>query len=108
MTAPIIAPPSAAVPPPSMNPWRLEWLRLTRTPRWVALFGVYLTFGLLGPVMAKYLAGLLQDVQTQMTIIVPPPEPKDGIINYVNQAGQTGLIAVSYTHLRAHETDSYL
>ncbi|HEY4991701.1 MAG TPA: hypothetical protein VII33_06405 [Nakamurella sp.] len=94
MTAPIIAPTSAAVTRPTMNPWRLEWLRLTRTPRWVALLGVYLTFGLLGPVMATYLAGFLQDVQTQMTIIVPPPEPKDGIVNYVNQVGQTGLIVV--------------
>ncbi len=41
--------------PKPMNPWRLEWLRLTRTPRTIALAGVYLFFGLLGPVTAKYL-----------------------------------------------------
>ncbi len=33
----------------AMNPWRLEWLRLTRSPRGIALILVYLFFGLVGP-----------------------------------------------------------
>ena len=78
----------------SMSMWRLEWLRIARTSRWIVLFGVYLIFGLLGPVMAKYLPEIVGQVQSEMTIIVPPPQPKDGIVNYVNQVAQIGLIVV--------------
>src|SRR5664279_3790107 len=49
-----------ARPDPTSIPvttWRLEWLRLTRSRRWIALVAVYLVFGLIGPVMAKYMAG---------------------------------------------------
>src|SRR6478609_7660408 len=85
---------TAAGTPRAMGTWRLEWLRLMRTPRWIALFGVYVIFGLLGPVMAKYLPDIVEHVQSEMTIVVPPPQPKDGIINYLDQVGQTGLIVV--------------
>jgi ABC-2 type transport system permease protein len=77
-----------------MTTWRLEWLRLTRSRRWIALVAVYLVFGLIGPVMAEYMAGLLEHVQSGITIIVPPPQPKDGIVNYLSQVGQIGLIVV--------------
>ncbi len=82
---------------PSVRPmtaWRLEWLRLTRTPRWIALFGVYLLFGLLAPVMARYMAGILERVQSEMIIVVPPPQPKDGIVNYLGLVGEIGLVVV--------------
>jgi ABC-2 type transport system permease protein len=88
------APRTAARAPRAMNSWRLEWLRLIRTPRWIALLGVYVVFGLLGPVLAKYLPDIVEHVQSDMTIVVPPPQPKDGIVNYLNQVGQTGLIVV--------------
>lgn len=78
----------------AVGPWRVEWLRLFRTPRWIALFGVYLVFGLLGPVTAKYLADILQRVQSEMTILVPAPQPRDGIVNYLGQVTQTGLVVV--------------
>jgi ABC-2 type transport system permease protein len=77
-----------------MNPWRLEWLRMTRTPRALSLFGVYLAFGLLGPVLAKYMSDLVKHAQNGMTIIVPPPVPRDGIADYVDQVAQTGLVVV--------------
>jgi ABC-2 type transport system permease protein len=77
-----------------MNPWRLEWLRLTRTPRAIALAGVYLFFGLLGPVTAKYLQDIVNRVQSGVQVIVAQPAPKDGIANYISQAGQTGLVIV--------------
>src|SRR5690348_17072660 len=77
-----------------MNPWRLEWLRLTRTPRAIALAGVYLFFGLLGPVTAKYLQDIVNRVQSGVQVIVAQPTPKDGIANYISQAGQTGLVIV--------------
>ncbi|MGS0686370.1 hypothetical protein ACVBEQ_14680 [Nakamurella sp. GG22] len=80
--------------PRAMGIWRLEWLRLTRTPRLVALVGVFVFFGLLGPVTATYLPDIVANVQSGMTIIVPPPQPRDGIINYVSQASQIGLIVL--------------
>lgn len=83
-----------AATPRAMSLWRLEILRLFRTHRWIALFGVYLAFGLLGPVTATYLPDILTRVQSEMTIIVPPPQPKDGMTNYINQVGQTGVIVV--------------
>ncbi len=78
----------------AMSTWRLERLRMTRSRQWIALFGVYLVFGLLGPVMARYMAQLVQRVQSDITIIVPAPQPRDGVVNYLNQVGQIGLIVV--------------
>jgi ABC-2 type transport system permease protein len=77
-----------------MNTWRLERLRLTRSRRWMALFGVYVVFGLLGPVLARYMAQLVQRAQSEITIIVPPPQPRDGVVNYLSQVSQIGLIVV--------------
>jgi ABC-2 type transport system permease protein len=77
-----------------MSTWRLEWLRMTRTPRAIALGGTYLFFGLLGPVTAKYLQQIVNRVQSGMQVIVADPTPKDGIANYISQISQTGLIVV--------------
>jgi ABC-2 type transport system permease protein len=77
-----------------MSTWRLEWLRMIRTPRAIALGGIYLFFGLLGPVTAKYLQQIVNRVQSGVQVIVAQPTPKDGIANYISQASQTGLIVV--------------
>ena len=81
-------------PPKPMSAWRLEWLRMIRSPRAIVLGAVYLFFGLLGPVTAKYLPDIVNRVQTGMQIIVAHPTPKDGIANYISQASQTGLVVV--------------
>lgn len=81
-------------PPKPMNPWRLERLRMTRTPRAIALGAVYLFFGLLGPVTAKYLQDIVNRVQSGVQVIVTHPTAKDGIANYISQASQTGLVVV--------------
>lgn len=80
--------------PRPMTAWRLEWLRLIRTPRAISLATVYLLFGLLGPVIAKYMADIVAHVESGITITVPPPTPKDGITQYISQVSQTGLIVV--------------
>jgi ABC-2 type transport system permease protein len=77
-----------------MDPWRLEWLRLTRTPRGLVVLLVYLFFGLVGPLMAKYVARIAKMASSGITILVPPAKPADGIVNYVNQVSQTGLLVV--------------
>jgi len=79
-----------------MNLWRLEVLRLTRTKKWVALMGVYVAFGLIGPLTARYIEQILSRVGASdgTTITVPPPTPADGLIQYVSNASQIGTLVV--------------
>lgn len=77
-----------------MNPWRLEWLRMTRSPRGLVLILVYLFFGLTSPLVVRYLSQIAKVASSGVQIIAPTPRPVDGIVNYVNQTGQTGLLVV--------------
>lgn len=81
-----------------MSLWRLEWLRLLRTKRWVALFGVFLLFGFIGPLTARYLSEIVSLAGGELegaTIEFPPPVPADGMAQYVSNAMQLGtLVAV--------------
>ena len=43
-----------------MSLWRLEWLRLVRSRRLVALAGVYVFFGFVGPLTARYLGEIVE------------------------------------------------
>jgi hypothetical protein len=81
-------------PPKPMSAWRLERLRMTRTPRAIALGAVYLFFGLLGPVTARYLQDIVNHAQSGVQVIIAHPTAKDGIANYISQASQTGLVVV--------------
>jgi len=83
-----------------MTLWRLEILRVVRTRRWVALAAVYVGFGLLGPLSARYLAEILKlsgSSQGGVTITFPPPVPADGMANYVGNALQVGTIVAVVT-----------
>jgi len=84
----------AARPPKPMSAWRLEWLRMTRTPRAITLGATYLVFGLLGPVTARYAQEIFNRIESGVQVIMPAPAPKDGIANYIGQVSQTGLIVV--------------
>ncbi len=81
-----------------MTLWRLEWLRLVRTRRWLALLGVYVFFGLVGPLTARYLGEIVGFAGGELegaVIEFPPPTPQDGIAQYVSNAMQIGtLVAV--------------
>jgi ABC-2 type transport system permease protein len=78
-----------------MTLWRLEWLRLVRTRRLVALLGAYLFFGLTGPVTARYLSDILGEINTQGVIVkLPEPTPADGVAQFVSNASQIGLLIV--------------
>jgi len=88
------AAPRLGHPPKPMNGWKLERLRMTRTPRAIALAGTYLFFGLLGPVTAKYLQDIVSRFQSGIQVILADPTPKEGIANYISQVSQTGLIVV--------------
>lgn len=75
-----------------MNLWRLEWLRLVRTKRWIALLGVYVFFGLLGPLTARYLAEIVERFGGDVQVTFPPPVPADGMVQYISNVSQLGLL----------------
>lgn len=81
-----------------MSLWSLEFLRLKRTKRWLVLGGVFVVFGLMGPLAARYMKQLLNLAGGDMdgvTIEFPDPIPADGMIQYVGNAIQVGtLVAV--------------
>ncbi len=81
-----------------MTLWRLELLRLVRTRRWIALFGVFVFFGFLGPLTAAYLPEIIGFAGGDLegaTVEFPPAVPSDGMIQYVSNAMQLGtLVAV--------------
>jgi ABC-2 type transport system permease protein len=77
-----------------MTAWRLEWLRMVRSPRGLVLACVYLFFGVVGPLMAKYLPEIAKLTSSEVKIIIPAPKPADGVANYIDQASQTGLIVL--------------
>lgn len=79
-----------------MTLWRLEILRLTRTKKWVALAGVYVAFGLMGPLSARYMKEILARFGSSdgMVITVPDPTPADGLVQFVGNASQIGTLVV--------------
>ena len=66
-----------------MSLWKLEWIRLTRTRRWIALVGVYLFLGFTGPLLARYMADILERAGGGIEVAVPEPVPADGMAQYV-------------------------
>lgn len=75
-----------------MSLWRLEWLRLLRTKRLIALVGVYVFFGLVGPLTARYLGEIVERFGGEVTVVVPDPVPPDGIAQYLANASQIGIL----------------
>ncbi len=77
-----------------MSLWQLEVLRMVRTHRWTIVVGVYAVFGVLGPVSARYLSEIVGNFAGEVTIVVPDPRPVDGILQFVSNTTQLGLLAV--------------
>ncbi len=75
-----------------MSLWRLEWLRLVRSRRLVALVGVYVFFGLLGPVTARYIGEILERFGNDIVVEFPAAVPADGIAQFTANANQIGLL----------------
>src|SRR6266545_1382896 len=77
-----------------MSPARLERLRMTRSPRGLVLTLVYLFFGFTAPLLVRYLDRLAKLGSSGVQIIAPTPKPADGIVNFVSQSSQTGMIVL--------------
>jgi ABC-2 type transport system permease protein len=77
-----------------MGLWRLEWLRLVRTPRAVSLGAVFLATGLIEPVITKYESALLAHVAKGTVVSLPKPTPAQALSSYVSEATVVGLIVL--------------
>jgi ABC-2 type transport system permease protein len=72
--------------------WGLERARLLRTPRWAAIAGPYLLFGIAMPIVTRYQEVLLRHVGGGITVIAPRATPAQGIASYLQNAMQIGLV----------------
>lgn len=77
-----------------MTVWRLEWLRLLRTRKWLVLMGPFLFFGLAGPISIHYLPQLLAAEFGDLGIALPEPPPAQGMAEYAQQITGIGLVIV--------------
>lgn len=77
-----------------MNLWRLEWLRLVRTPRALSLAVVFLAIGLIEPVATRYVGTLLAHTSHGAVIRLPKPTPADALSSYVSEATLVGMIVL--------------
>ncbi len=90
-----------------MNLWRLEWLRLIRTPRALALGAVFVFFGLLEPVVTKYQSQIFRHLGNGVRIEFPAVTPAAGIASYVSELGGIGLIVVIVVAAGAFSFDAH-
>jgi ABC-2 type transport system permease protein len=85
---------TTAVAARRMSLWRLEWLRLIRTPRALSLGAVYLVIGLIEPVATRYTSTLLARVGNGVVVHLPKPTPAQALSSYVSEATLIGLIVL--------------
>ncbi len=90
-----------------MNLWRLEWLRLRRTPRALTLAAVFVFFGLLEPVLTRYQSQLFRHVGNGVRIAFPPATPAAGVSGYFDELAGTGVIVVVVVAAGAFTFDAH-
>lgn len=89
-----------------MSLWRLEILRLLRTHRIWILLGVFVFFGALGPLTARFLPEIVEAVGGGVEIAVPPPSPELAMSGYLGNALQIGVLAVAFVAAAALAFDA--
>lgn len=89
-----------------MSLWRLEWLRLMRTHRFILLAGLFAFFGILGPVTTRYLPEILERFGGDIEVILPEPTPAQGTSEFMSNALQIGLLAVAFVAAAALAFDA--
>jgi ABC-2 type transport system permease protein len=92
-----------------MNLWRLEWLRLVRTRRLLAILAVYLFFGFTGPLTARYLSQIINRLGSRgVKVEFPTPRPADGIAQFTSNTAQIGLLVVVLVAASALAFDAHV
>lgn len=92
-----------------MTLWRLEWLRVLRTRRWLALVGTFVFFGFLGPLTAAYLPEIISMAGGDLegaTITLPPATAADGIGQFASNALQIGTLVAAVVAAGATTLDA--
>lgn len=89
-----------------MSLWRLEWLRLVRTRRFLVLAGVFVFFGIVGPVTTRYLPEILEQFGAGLEVTVPDPTPARALIEFMSNAVQIGVLAVAFVAAAAIAFDA--
>ncbi len=79
-----------------MNLWQVEHLRLWRTRSVLILFGVFVFFGVLGPLTARFLPVIVERVGAGGELTLPPPSPELAMSQYVGNALQLGVLAIAF------------
>jgi len=60
------------------------------------MFGVFVFFGVLGPVTTRFLPDILERVGVSGDLGLPPPSPELAMSQYIGNALQIGLLAVAF------------
>ncbi len=90
-----------------MTRWTLEWLRLIRTKRWLAILGIFVLLGVLAPVTAYFLPRLVPATTGSIRIQVFPPHPYDGITYYVDNALALGVFVAIIAAVSPFTVDAH-
>jgi ABC-2 type transport system permease protein len=71
-----------------------EWLYQRRTKRLIIVIAVFLLFGMISPILAKYTPQLLSNIEgaEQFAALVPEPAVSDAIAQYISNLTQFGFI----------------
>ena len=77
-----------------MTMLRVEWLRLVRTRRWIAVFAPFLLFGLASPLLVRYQQQLVERFATGVQITFPKPTVLAALQQHEANAAQLGALAV--------------
>ncbi|MFA9446841.1 ABC transporter [Egicoccus sp. AB-alg6-2] len=75
-----------------MTAWRLEWYRLVRTRRLLALVMVFAFFGFTAPVITAYMDQLVGAAGQGLVIQAPDPTPELAVGQFTSNASQIGVL----------------
>jgi ABC-2 type transport system permease protein len=89
-----------------MTLWRVELLRIWRTRTVWILFGIFIFFGVLGPLTTKFLPDIVERAGVAGEIDLPPPSPELAMSQYVGNALQIGILAIAFIAATALAFDS--
>jgi len=90
-----------------VNLWRLEWVRLTRTGRVFILLAVFFSFGVIGPLLIRYLPEILDAAGSGEAFgVLPPVTPEFAMSSFLGNAIQIGVLAVAFVAAAALAIDA--